>query len=120
MDTRGGGERRQEPGKGGDKPLTPHTKGPKGLDWWAPPEGKSIKCVRRVPPSGGKRAGPNGPNACSATAKPVRTRAPLGDDRPRESVNSEANDGTVAGVTVPCGPIFHNKEWHSLETRHVG
>ena len=46
MDTRGGVERRQEPGKGGGKPLTQHTKGPKGLDWWDPPAGKKSEVAQ--------------------------------------------------------------------------
>ena len=46
MDTRGGGERRQEPAKGGGKPLTPRTKGPKGLDWWATPAGEQSEMAQ--------------------------------------------------------------------------
>ena len=46
MDTTGGGERGQESGKGGSKPLTPRTKGPKGLDWWAPPAGEKSEVAQ--------------------------------------------------------------------------
>ena len=46
MDTTGGGERGQESGKGGSKPLTPRTKGPKGLDWWAPPAGEKSELAQ--------------------------------------------------------------------------